>query len=408
MTQMSFSTTRVLISLSEFLAENGDYTFLCVDKGVLGAIRMLIRSYGMRRANWVEAYTDIGYETPSEANWDIIDAKISEFLEETNMTTCSDLIDAINRLADSNCFGCGPGSGGAGGSPAGANPFDDTGWDVPVGFSGLPEYKLYKCKAANLAFDKVKSDMTYLLGGTITTITATILVGTLLSPIPFDEVFGLAAFLVGLLLQAVLASTASGIITELNTYQEEFVCAIYSASDAEAALLALEAWASGTASFTATEAAMFNYWLTIEAVNPAFEKNGIVESQTPVSSIDCLDCEAPPDCPALGLYLSISDIYWFEPVVGETYPLNPFYSGGYWRVAIGNHPPMAGCTCTEFMATLTGDLSDAYGSSTQLCNGTYEHVNNLSSISGISTQMAELGNINNTSGVVYFKFDGWV
>ncbi len=403
-----FVSSRVIIDYQAFVQALGEDTIVCIDNGVLGAIRVLLSTYGLRDVNWATAYGDAGYTSPTPAEIDVIDNQISIFLEETNMSNCVDLTAAINRLADSNCFGCGPGSGGAGGSPTGPLPFDDTGWDIPIGFSGLPEYKIYKCKAANIAWDKVEWDMTLLLGGTLTTIGASILVATLISPIPFDEIFGLAAFLLGLLLQAVLASTASGILTELNSFQDEFVCAIYTASDATSALAALENWAANDASFTATEAAMFNFWLTIESVNPAFEKNALVESQVPVSDVDCLTCGAAPSCPALGIRFSDTETFWFEPTVGETYLINSYPSGGFNHCYISNHPPMSGCTCGNFDATLGGGLSDLFGSATQLCSGTYEHVNNLSSISGISTEMAEVGSITAAPAVISFKFDGWI
>jgi len=286
----SFSNTRVLADFEAFEESLAEGVVICTNEGVLGIIRVLIRSYGLRAANWVTSYTDAGYIGPDETQFDLIDSEISKFLEETNdMSFCSDLTTAFNNLAASFQAGCcGTGSFGAGQNEPPASSQPDEEGDFPDEFDTYAEYRAYKCDVANRIIEGIKEDMVWLAAGTLITLTATGLVLALLTPIPGDEILALVGFVVALLLQGVLTGTATAVADEIDTQREILVCLLYDAVTATAAKAAVSSFMAGL--LTSTETALFNSVWTFASVNALFGKDLLLEMSPLPDAVSCDLC----------------------------------------------------------------------------------------------------------------------
>lgn len=285
-----FVSTRVLIDYDEFTNSLPEPAVICTNMGVLGAIRVLLRSYGLREVNWVTGYSQAGYTSVTEEQFDIIDNAISIFLGETNeMTFCTELTDAMNNLAVAFQAGCcGEGSFGAGQDEPPASTQPDEEGDYPPGFDTYAEYRTYKCDVANRIIEGIKEDMEWLAAGTLVTLTATGLVAALLTPIPFDEVLLLVGFVVSLLLQGVLTGTATAVADEIDTERESLVCLLYDAENATAAKASVKTYMAGL--LTDTENGLFASVWTFAAVNALFGLNLLLETSPLPDAVSCTLC----------------------------------------------------------------------------------------------------------------------
>lgn len=408
MSYRDYVNTRVLINYDEFNSTKDDPVLLCTNVGVLGVIRVLLSTYGYRTVNWVKTYYDQGYDTPNDNEKDTYEKYLSAFLEETDdMTYCEDIVTALNNIAASVCCGGGTGAGSAGGSPQTPSTFEDDNANLPPGFPGIAEYKVYKCKAANAIFDMWRQDLVYLTTASISDITLATLIQWFISPISVTAMTQFVAFLYSLALQAVLGSTAQGIIDELDAHQTDVVCELYQATDYTQAQAATVTIRDSILSLTTVESALFDYMFTSDLLNYLFQNSSVVAGWSGSSSVDCLSC-IDPDCPALGIKLSQTDWLWINPVVGAQYTLNSHQEGGYQYCIFSNIPPKSGCSCNMFMATLGGNPSNLYGSATRYCDGTYHDIGNLTGIVGVSTQMAQVVSIHTQVHTITLTFDGWL
>lgn len=237
----TFSNTRVLIEYDAFESALGEGVLICTNQGVLNALRVLIRSYGLREANWATAYSSAGYVSVSEAQFDLIDSEISQFLEETNeMAFCTDITEALETIANNmGTAGCECGSSGAGGSaetpstnqpgvPGNPLPGDE----VPAGFADYAEYNAYKCDIAEWIVQQVESDLTWWQGANFVTITVAAFTAGLLTPIPGDELIAGLGLLVALALQGVTVAAVGNMIDAIDNNREAFLCAMYDAGNA--------------------------------------------------------------------------------------------------------------------------------------------------------------------------------
>ena len=237
-----FSSTRVLMSYNQFISDLGDYSIVCVDNAVLGAIRVLIRSYGLRYANWVTAYSEAGYYEPTQAEMDVIDAKISEFLEETNdMSTCNDFVTALQDIAAaiSSGSGCGCGAAGAGetepppsteqpGEPDNPQPGDS----VPDGFADYAEYNTYKCNVAEWIVQQVETDLSWWSTASFSTLALSAFIAALVTPIPGDEIVIMLGWLASLAIQGVAAAAVTEMQDAVSNNRDDIICALYTGTDA--------------------------------------------------------------------------------------------------------------------------------------------------------------------------------
>lgn len=239
----NFVRTRVLIDYNTFLAAKGSYGLVCVDYGLLGAIRVLLRTYGLRRANWVTAYSEAGYTDVTDAEMDIIDAAIGEFMEETNdMSTCNDFVSALQDIANAIASqqGCGCGAGGAGSTDPPPSteqpgqPGNPGGGDsVPEGFASYAEYNAYKCDVAEWIVQQVETDLLWWGSASWTTLALTAFIAAMVTPIPGDEVVILLGWLVSLAIQGVATAGVVAMQDAVDNNRDDFVCALYSGGNAE-------------------------------------------------------------------------------------------------------------------------------------------------------------------------------
>ena len=285
-----YVSTRVLVDYAAFEEDLTKGVVICTNLGVLNLIRMLIRSYGLREANWVTSYTAAGYLGPDETQFDLIDSEVSEFLGETDdMTFCNDLTQALNNLSAAFQAGCcGDGSYGAGeNEPAESTNVDD-GLDPPPGFDTYAEYRTYKCAIANRIIEGIRQDMIWLGAGTLVTLTATGLIAALLTPIPGDEILLLVGFLVSIFLQGILATTTAAIVAEIDASRQNLVCLLYdaeNAGDAKGAVLSFM-----QSALTSVEAALFAAVWSYASVNALFDKDVILESSPLSGAVSCGLC----------------------------------------------------------------------------------------------------------------------
>lgn len=237
----TFSNTRVLIDYDTFAGGLNDGVIVCTNAGVLGAIRVLIRSYGLRITNWATSYSDAGYIVPDAWQFDTIEANISEFLEETNdMAFCSDIVGILQDIANNlGGAGCGCGSAGAGsteGTPSTEQPGfpgdPQPGDEVPPGFADYAEYNAYKCDMAEWLVQKVESDLGWWQGANFVTITLAAFIAGILTPIPGDEIIALLGLLASLALQGVTIAAVGNMIDAVSNNRLEILCALYRAGNA--------------------------------------------------------------------------------------------------------------------------------------------------------------------------------
>ena len=294
-----FVRTRALINYQAFLLNKDDYQVFCISKGIMGALRVLIAEYGRRRVNWLTSYTGHQYTTPDDTEWDIIDEYISEFLGETGeMSTCSDFVTALEDLKtailDSACCGIGGtgGSRGTGTSEGAGSTNEDDGATPPPGFDTYGEYLNYKCHIANLIWDDIDQDLTWLSTASIISLAAEALVIGLLTPIPGDEILALAGVAISLLAQGLLASTANAILTLWNNDHNQLVCDLYDAPDAATAKAVISDWSD--AQLSTVQAALFGYFVNNDAVNGLFDKS-VVDNNRAVQGTE-LDCFCGTGC----------------------------------------------------------------------------------------------------------------
>ncbi len=285
-----YVSTRVLVDYDYFFDNVSNPVLVCTNQGVLNIIRTLISTYGLRYANWVTAHTGGGYIGVDASQFDNIDRYISEFLEETSdMTFCEDLTEALNGLSASFQAGCcNEGSFGADGSepPASTNEDDELDW--PPGFDTYAEYRAYKCDIANRIIEGLRIDATWLSGATIVTLAASILIATLLTPIPGDEILALVGFCLALLAQGVLSATAAGLATDLDTHRQELVCILYDAVNATDAKAGVTSFLAGV--LTVSELALFGSMWGFANINALYDRDVLLEASPLPDAVICTAC----------------------------------------------------------------------------------------------------------------------
>lgn len=284
--------TRVLVDYDHFNDHVAEPVLICTNQGILNVIRTLLSTYGLRWANWVTAHGLGGYIGVDAAQFNIIDEYISEFLgDTTDMTFCGDLTEALNSLSAAFQAGCcDGGSYGAGKDepPPSANEDDEEDW--PPGFDTYEEYRTYKCDIANRLIEGLRVDMVWLAGGTIVTLAATILVATLLTPIPFDEILGVVGFALALLAQGILGATGAAVATEIEDNRQELVCLLYDAADAASAKIAVSEFMDGV--LTTTQMALFASVWGFAAVNALYDKNVLLDTSPLDDPVSCDACSS--------------------------------------------------------------------------------------------------------------------
>ena len=279
------------------------------------------------------------------ATWDY------NFDNEVVLMTCSDtsndileqIKDAIQALVDKEC--CPPPGGNSGSRGIGTtgqppNPYDEaiTPTTPPPGFDTMEEYDTRKCQAANDIINNLGSDLVGLSGmiyaGKAPTSLVSALIVIMLTPVPYDDLIALAAYLIySAYSYTFLAEMASAI----DENRDDLLCILYSADSAEGAktdfMAKLEeiaegqGWAAGTDEWVM---GAIEYIIDYDTLNILF-----VNLPTVSTDADCSECA---EC-----QIEIAVISG-TPWGSGTLPANPMVITG---VDIGGVYRLAMCLCGE-------------------------------------------------------------
>lgn len=308
---------------------------------------------------WVEAngenyltVDDTQFETFQ--NW-VSDMRIHlgdfEMIEEV----LEEIRDALLALVDKPCCpsaGTGAGSRGTGGSQVAPNPYDQgvTPDEPPPGFASMETFEPHKCNAANDIINALGSDLLSLSALSYAaqppTGVAAVLIGILLTPIPYDDLIALAAYLIWTSISySFLAEMAAQI--ELN--REDLLCTLYNAPSSEDAQADFtssleeiandQGWSSPTVAFVM---GAIDYFMTNDAYNVMFEN-----VPTITQDADCSECSGGTISPWTVVYGTTS----------STSPANPVNGGGvfetgygcgadarHWGISFSEPAKVVGCT----------------------------------------------------------------
>lgn len=302
MTTREFSTKRQIIDYNHLETLDGQDVILCVPKVSVAIARVLLSTRALWRSTYsLGAVNDHRYEIPSLAQMDLVEEAIAEFLHESEdykVSLCDDLSTGLSNLVDAvgalelscSCGGsgagaCGEGSGGAGGEGAAPTEFEDDGIDPPPGFETYNAYKDFKCNMAEKIRLELVSDVTWVRDIDLISITATLFVAGLFTPIPGDEIVALVGFVLSLFLAGTLVGFCQEIISSLGTNAAAWRCALYDAFDVT------EAMTDGKAALglTPIAAAIFNYFVSTDSFNRLFVAEEIGDY-----GVDCTACDLDP------------------------------------------------------------------------------------------------------------------
>lgn len=312
------ASKRQLVDYNEVVSLQDESKMICINLGVLTILRQLVRSRGMWGSTYYTSLLDGDlYVPPTPGEFDLIDALISKFLEESDMTTCSELSDTLEGLTDLITALTGGVSGGAscatGAQCAGPTepppspeepglPGEQVG-DPPDGFDTWAEYETYKCAVATHIVDGLATDLQWIENADIVTLTATVLLAALFTPVPFDDVVALAAFILTLFVQGVFVAAIAFARDAVDNSFDELVCALYQSSDAADAKLKWgievdEAIDAETAAFYAGILKSFlRAFIGYAAINSLFEED--IPLRNTIPNGDCSGCTG---CPQSWIY----------------------------------------------------------------------------------------------------------
>ncbi|HEU0068375.1 MAG TPA: hypothetical protein VFQ26_03840, partial [Nitrospiraceae bacterium] len=164
---------------------------------------------------------------------------------ETTNGVLEGILAALQNIANgSGDCGCGSGSGGAGSAPVPIDPWLPTeGQPYPPEFESQEEFNGYKCFAAAKTVEQLIEDIQtisaiQLVGLTIATM-APLIVASILTPVPFDDVLTVAAtILIGGLELTALYQFSSDIFD----VKDDLICELFNTSNAEDAFDTLIAY----------------------------------------------------------------------------------------------------------------------------------------------------------------------
>lgn len=277
--------------------------FVCVSPQFIEICLYLANSRGLWRTTYSTEYQQNGYIIPDDDQFNIIENIITE--GNLDMSSCEDIVTALESIAEAitnrPCCPSGEttGSRGSGSTEQPANPYDQstTPTEPPPGFEDMEAFESHKCDQAQDILDQLESDLVGLAGISYSGQSPTGLVGALilflLTPIPFDDLVGLAAYLI---YSAFSYTFLAEMAAQIEANEDDLRCTLYlsdSASDARNDLLAaLEEIALDT--FTTEDDANWvmgaiEYMLPYDSTNRLFEN-----LPTSSNGADCSACgEAP-------------------------------------------------------------------------------------------------------------------
>lgn len=240
MTRRKYAGKRQLIDVDAFLAKADDSYLMCINGGVLYALRKMAAERLMWASSWVKSRHQTYYILPGASEWNEIEELLAEFIQESEVIEMcnSALIDALEDIASavrlSSCCGSGPGG----------QQIDDDfyfGTATPVSaptafgpgeeFESEAAYDSHRCETANGIVNGVVGSLNAMSVLTLAQLTAGALITGVVVGIGLLAVPPVAI----LLALAFTAFAFGGLVTlasEIDDNKETLVCLLYNASGA--------------------------------------------------------------------------------------------------------------------------------------------------------------------------------
>lgn len=227
--------TRSIVRMADVI--EADYTeciMLCINKFAWDTCRTFLYDYGQRRTSFAMTYNQNSYEVPDDAEFDVIQASISDALGSCTMS-CDEIVTALGDINISIQSGgeCGgqEGSGGSGTTEGVEEVFEDDGdTTFPPLYDDRAAYVDNKCGIARMIIQDILADLLWIQSANLASLGATFLIGALISPIPGDEILAFAGFLIAIFLEGTIVAVMAAIMTAINDNMEEVICALMNAS----------------------------------------------------------------------------------------------------------------------------------------------------------------------------------
>jgi len=300
-------TSRQIVSYDRFISDTGTKIFVCLDKGVIGIIRVLLNSRGMWPTTYAKEWLDYGYIIPTDEQMDVVYNAIAE--ANIDMASCDDIVNAINGVAEQIAAGgassgCGcVGEGGMDVTEVNDAPTQDippfAEWEA-LGFPSKGAYKNHKCQAAQYIINAYVGTLRNWAGlfGTVGGLTLAVITGLLLLTVPpvgLMLILGALGVLVGT--DVGLLVTLSTIATAVEDAADSIRCSLYSAETTEDATQAFRDAVDsividlGLGALEGTFLIIVENLVSNEAMRGLFETTGPTEEE----GADCVGC-ATGDC----------------------------------------------------------------------------------------------------------------
>ena len=265
------ATKRQLIDYNHLVNNLGEKTIVCIDKGILSVARVFLSTRGLWRSSYVTGYADNFYYIPNSAEFDQIDSAIADFLVETEMGLCEDLLTAIQDIPAAIRQTACCVSTGSSGAPSTSSPpssfQDDLVASFPPQYNDRPTYENAKCNIAQGIINDLVEDINWLLTIDVTAVASTVFIATLLSPIPGDEILAFIGLLIGSAILGGLAATLSGLVSQITSNEDELRCALFLSTSVGGARQNFK----DVLSLTGIQAQIINYMLGNDSLNRLFE-----------------------------------------------------------------------------------------------------------------------------------------
>jgi hypothetical protein len=305
--RVKFYKNRQIINIE--LVDSSEYEeriILCIPHFAWRVARAYLSEQAQWESTYAAEYFDNGYITPDQETLDQIFSSIDEALSVDDMSCDltaaiaelgqaiigqlgddnNDLIAAIADLAakTGSCGSCG--SGGAGSTEAPPVDFEDNGENYPESFTDRTEYDEFKCKVAGLIIDYLLTDLRWFQNTDATAIVAAVLVTTLLTPVPGDEIVAMVGGIAVMVAEGILDTVLDNIITQLEDDKDDLVCQLYYAIDTSTASAVLKNWAESVLDWA--ENHFLGWLINDDAMNWLFSRPNLL-----LPDRDCSECFPP-------------------------------------------------------------------------------------------------------------------
>ena len=351
-------SSRQLIDYNRFVSLTGEKVFICLDRGVMEAARYLLNSRGSWRTTWVKEYVGtIGYNMPTEAEFEIVENAIAEANED--MSSCDDLVNAIQGVtaaitstAGSSGSGCGcVGDGGTDVTEVNDIPSQpippSTDWEE-LGYSSQEDYETKKCNRAQWIIENYIGTLNNWAGlsGTVGGLTLAVITALCLLTVPpvgLMVILGALGVLVGI--DIGLLATLSMIAGGIQEQEDDLRCELYNAETTGEAIDAIKA---------VTDSVIDGLDLGVLAITFTTICDNLVSNETVATLFDPAAPGVSADCSDCG-----GGVVNYEVILSgtetSTNPSNPIL------INFGEYPsgPVLGCgsNAKAFYVTFDQDVS---------------------------------------------------